>query len=129
RRGAAPLTIRDVIREAALWLRRELDRPPLPGLLWCWLNRKDSYTVWTDSPNSFHFGNGVIPRPPVAPTQLQAEVYDAATGIAALAAADPALRLDPDLFTTLAAQVRKLILNHAVVNHPLGPYLAAGLVP
>jgi glycogen debranching enzyme len=127
-RGGAPLTIRDVIREAALWLRRELDRPPLPGLLWCRLNRKDSYTVWTDSPNSFHFGNGVIPRPPVAPTQLQAEVYDAATGIAALAA-DPALRLEADVFTALATRVRKLILNHAVVNHPLGPYLAAGLVP
>jgi glycogen debranching enzyme len=127
-RGGAPLTIRDVIREAALWLRRELGRPPQPGLLWCWLNLKDSYTVWTDSPNSFYFGNGVIPPPPVAPIQLQAEVYDAATGVAALAAADPALHLDADVFTGLAVRVRSLVLDHAVVGHPLGPYLAAGLV-
>ena len=127
-RNGAPLTIRDVIREAANWLRRALDHGPLPGLLWCWLNRKDSYTTWTDSPNAFHFGDGRIPPPPVAPAQLQAEAYDAVTGVAALAANDPALRLDPDAFTGLAAQVRKLILDHAVVEHPLGPYLAAGLV-
>ena len=128
RRGGAVLTIRAVVREAAQWLRRELQRPPMPGLLWCWLNRKDSYTVWTDSPNSFHFGNGVIPSPPVAPTQLQAEVYDAASGIASLAASDPALRLDAGVFAGLAARVRRLILDRAVVEHPLGPYLAAGLV-
>lgn len=126
-RNGAPLTIRDVIREAAMWLRRELERPPLPGLLCCWLNRKDSYTIWTDSPNSFHFGDGRIPPPPVAPVQLQAEVYDATRGVAALAASDPALHLDPDGFAGLAARVRRLILDHAVVEHPLGPYLAAGL--
>ncbi len=128
RRNGAVLTIRAVIREAAGWLRRELARQPHQGLLWCWLNRKDSYTIWTDSPNSFDFGDGVIPRPPVAPIQLQTEVHDAAMGVAALAAADPALRLDAGLFTELAAQVRRLVLDSAVVDHPLGPYLASGLV-
>ena len=127
-REGAVLTIRTVIREAALWLRRELARLPMPGLLWCGLNRKDSYTFWMDSPNSFHFRNGVIPCPPVAPTQLQAEVYDAAMGVAKLATADPALRLDAAMFTGLAARVRGLVLDCAVVDHPLGPYLAAGLV-
>lgn len=127
RRGGMPLTIRAVIREAALWLWRELQRAPLPGLLWCGLNRKDSYTVWTDSPNSFHFGDGAIPPPPVAPSQLQADVYDAATGVAALAATDPALRLDPEVFAGLAGRVRSLVLGRAVVAHPLGPYLAVGL--
>jgi hypothetical protein len=127
-RDGTVLTIRAVIRAAALWLRRELRRPPVPGLLWCWLNRADAYTVWTDSPNFFHFGNGVIPHPPVAPIQLQAEVYDAATGVAALAAADPALRLEAGEFAALAARVRGLILSQAVAWHPLGPYLAAGLV-
>ena len=126
RRGAV-LTIRAVIRAAALWLHRELTRPQSPGLLWCWLNRKDSYTTWTDSPNSFHLGSGVIPPPPVAPVQLQAEAYDAAIGVARLAAADQALRLDPGTFTGLAGRVRSLVSDHAIVDHPLGPYLAAGL--
>ncbi|MGH3158703.1 MAG: hypothetical protein ACRDNF_19290, partial [Streptosporangiaceae bacterium] len=128
RRDGDVLTIRAVIREAALWLRRELDRPPYPGLLWSGLNRKDSYTVWTDSPNAFHFGDGVIPHPPVAATQLQAEVYEAATGVARLAVADPALHLDAEVFAEFARRVRETVLDHAVVQHPLGPYLAAGLV-
>lgn len=127
RRDGRVRTVRDVVREAARWLARELDRAPASGLVWCWLNRKDSYTVWTDSPNSFHFGNGIIPPPPVAPIQLQAEAYDAALGVGRLAEADPELRLDPALFAGLAARLRSNVLEHAVVAHPAGPYLAAGL--
>ena len=31
-------------------------------LVWAGLNRKDSFTVWTDSPTAFHHRDGKAPR-------------------------------------------------------------------
>jgi glycogen debranching enzyme len=66
------------IEAAARWVLRNLR----DGLLWAGLNDRDSFTVWTDSPNAFHHRDGALARPPVAPVYLQALVYDALVGAA-----------------------------------------------
>ena len=43
----------DVARAAAGWLQRALRAGPLPHLIWAGMNDRDSFTVWTDSPNAF----------------------------------------------------------------------------
>ena len=70
--------LRDAMAAAGQWLLGELRQ----DLLWAYLNLKDSYTVWTDSPNAFHHADGTLASPPVAPVQLQAEAHDALCGLA-----------------------------------------------
>jgi glycogen debranching enzyme len=127
-RDGVPLTLRTVLRDAAAWLRTELEDESVPGLLWCYLNRKDSYTVWTDSPNAFHHASGRIPPPPVAPVALQAEAFDAASALAELAEHEPGLGVEPDEARAWARRLRELVLAEAVVETPKGPFLANGLV-
>ena len=89
--GAGPrrLLLRDVTRAAAGWLRQALHAGPVPHLIWAGMNDRDSFTVWTDSPNAFSTPAGRLPGPPVAPVQLQAQAYDALCGLAQCAARCP----------------------------------------
>jgi glycogen debranching enzyme len=113
-------TLGDAVAAAGRWLLGELRQ----DLLWVYLNRKDSYTVWTDSPNAFHHADGTLAGPPVAPVQLQAEVYDALCGLARHAAV---LQLPRDILNECALRVRGRLCSAFVVDHPRGPYLAAAL--
>jgi glycogen debranching enzyme len=113
-------TVRDATAAAGRWLLGELRQ----DLLWVYLNRKDSYTVWTDSPNAFHHADGTLASPPVAPVQLQAEVHDALCGLARHAAA---LRLPGDTLNECARRIRTCLRTAFIVDHPRGPFLAAAL--
>lgn len=112
--------LRDAMATAGQWLLGELRQ----DLLWASLNRKDSYTVWTDSPNAFHHADGTLASPPVAPVQLQAEVHDALCGLArhATALGLPGARLEE-----CARRIRTCLRTAFVVDHPRGPFLAAAL--
>ncbi len=136
-RNGKVLTLGRVIAGASAWLLRHLDRPGAQGLLWAGLNRKDSYTVWTDSPNAFHARDGTLTSPPVAPASLQAEVYDALAALARLAARRPDTGLAADRMLARADVIRGRLLGDFVVDGAAGPYLAnavaagpgGGLVP
>jgi glycogen debranching enzyme len=97
------------IQAAARWVLASLR----DGLLWAGLNDRDSFTVWTDSPNAFHHRDGTLARPPVAPVYLQALTYDAL-----LAAAD----IVPDA-EQAARALRQAFLERFVVDG----FLANGL--
>lgn len=113
-------TLRDVVAAAGEWLLGRLRQ----DLLWVYLNRKDSYTVWTDSPNAFHYPDGTLAGPPVAPIQLQAEVYDALCGLARHATA---LGLPRGTLNECALRVRACLRSAFTVDHPRGQFLAAAL--
>jgi glycogen debranching enzyme len=113
-------TLRDATAAAGRWLLGELRR----DLLWVHLNRADSYTVWTDSPNAFHHADGTLARPPVAPVQLQAEVYDALRALARHAAV---LKLPRDMLNECALRISTCLRTAFVVDHRRGPFLAAAL--
>ncbi len=117
---AGKRTLRDATAAAGRWLLAELRH----DLLWAHLNRKDSFTVWTDSPNAFYHGDGTLARPPVAPVQLQAEVYDALRGLARHATA---LRLPGDRLNECARRIRECLRGVFIVDHQSGPFLAAAL--
>lgn len=117
---AGSRTLRDAIKAAASWLLKELRQ----DLLWVQLNLKDSYTVWTDSPNAFHYADGTLASPPVAPVQLQAEVHDALRALTKHAAA---LGLPGDTLDGHAERIRTCLRTAFIVDHPRGPFLAAAL--
>ena len=125
--STSPRTLRDAVIAAAGWLIRELGSRPGPPLLWVPMNRKDSFTVWTDSPNSFHWRKGQLAPPPVAPVQLQAQAYDALIAVAEL----PLNRSDaietPNDLLDLAAQLRRSILHLFLVNDDRGEFFANGV--
>lgn len=123
-RSGSSLTLGIVLRDAVRWLLRHLDDPASADMLWVGLNDKDSYTVWTDSPNAFHFRDGQLAAPPVAPVQLQAETFDALRAIADIASLQPDLRLDPQALSERSTRIKRRVLDHFVVDHRLGPYLA-----
>jgi glycogen debranching enzyme len=112
--------LRDALATAGRWLLGELRQ----DVLWVYLNRKDSYTVWTDSPNAFHHADGTLASPPVAPVQLQAEVHDALCGLARHAAA---LGLPGTRLGECARRIRTCLSTAFIVDHQLGPFLAAAL--
>ncbi len=120
-RDGKPLTLARTIHAAAGWL---LDKLSANGLLWAGLNRKDSFTVWTDSPNAFHHRNGLLATPPVAPVQLQAQVFDALVALATHAAA---LTLDPALLLRAADRLRTVVLDRFVVTDERGTFLASAV--
>jgi glycogen debranching enzyme len=126
-RGERLLTLGRVIRDAAVWLLHQLDRPAAHGLLWAGLNRKDSFTVWTDSPNSFHHRDGQLARPPIAPVQLQAEVYDSLVALSQLVTRRPEVDLDAGPVLARTRRIRDQLLTNFVVDGKSGPYLANGL--
>jgi glycogen debranching enzyme len=128
-RHGRPQTIGRAAVAAADWLRRELARPTWPSMLWVPMNDRDSFTVWTDSPNFFSFRDGHLPSPPVAPVQLQAQVYDALRGLAALAGRHPALRLDQAGLEEQADRLRRNVLDHFVVSDDRGTLLATAVSP
>jgi glycogen debranching enzyme len=112
--------LRDAMAAAGRWLLGELRQ----DVLWVYLNRKDSYTVWTDSPNAFHHADGTLASPPVAPVQLQAEVYDALCGLVrhATALGLPSARMDE-----CARRIRACLRTAFIVDHRRGAFLAAAL--
>jgi glycogen debranching enzyme len=110
----------DAVAAAGEWLLRELR----DDLLWVSLNRKDSYTVWTDSPNSFHHASGMLASPPVAPVQLQCEAYDA---LLALTRHARALGLPGHGLRERALRIRECLHSAFIADHPDGPFLAAAL--
>jgi glycogen debranching enzyme len=122
-----PRLLKDVAHAATGWLLRALRTGPVPHLVWVGMNDKDSFTVWTDSPNAFSSPDGRLARPPVAPVQLQAQAYDALCSLAHCADSLPELRLDPDELLSEAQHVRQTVLDRFVTetNHGLKVAAAA----
>jgi hypothetical protein len=125
--GTSRRTLKDAVIEAVGWLVRELQSRPGPPMLWVPMNRKDSFTVWTDSPNAFHWRGGQLAPPPVAPVQLQAQAYDALTAVAELPLhKSNAIRTAASLLS-MAAQLRKTILQLFLVSDDRGEFFANGV--
>ena len=120
-----PPLLKDVTRAAASWLHRALSTGPIPHLVWVGMNDRDSFTVWTDSPNAFSSPEGQLPQPPVAPLQLQTEAYDALCSLAQFADSLPELQMDPDELLTEALHVRRTVLDGFVIDGKYGPQVAA----
>jgi hypothetical protein len=125
--GTKRRTLKDAVTDAAEWLVRELGSRPGPPLLWVPMNRKDSFTVWTDSPNSFHWRDGQLAHPPVAPVQLQAQAFDALISLAELPLNKSEYIRTPKLLLDLAAQLKEAIIQLFFVNDDRGEYFANGL--
>jgi glycogen debranching enzyme len=125
--GTSRRTLNDAVTDAAGWLVRELDSRPGPPLIWVPMNRKDSFTVWTDSPNSFHWRNGRLAQPPVAPVQLQAQTFDALIALAELPLNKSEHIRTPRFLLGLAAQLKQAILRLFFVNDDRGEYFANGV--
>lgn len=123
-----PLSLQGVTRAAAGWLLRALRTGPVPHLVWVGMNDRDSFTVWTDSPNAFSSPEGRLARPPVAPLQLQAQAYDALCSLAQRAASLPELRLDPDELLAEAQQLRGATLDSFIIESKQGLQVAAAAV-
>ena len=123
-----PLLLKDVTRGATSWLLRALGTGPVPHLVWVGMNDRDSFTVWTDSPNAFSSPEGRIPQPPVAPLQLQTQAYDALCSLAQCAASLPELQMDPDqLLTEDQHRPRRTVLDRFVIEGKHGPQIAAAV--
>ena len=120
-----PLLLKDVTRAATSWLLRALSTGPVPHLVWVGMNDRDSFTVWTDSPNAFSSPEGRLPRPPVAPLQLQTQAYDALCGLAQSADSLPELQMDPDELLTEAHHLRRTVLDGFVIEGKHGLQVAA----
>jgi glycogen debranching enzyme len=120
-----PRLLKDVTYAATGWLLRALRTGPVPHLVWVGMNDKDSFTVWTDSPNAFSSPEGQLARPPVAPVQLQAQAYDALCCLAHCAGSLPELQLDPDELLTEAQLVRQTVLDRFVIEAMHGLQVAA----
>ena len=120
-----PLSLKDVTRGAAGWLLRALRTGPVPHLVWVGMNDRDSFTVWTDSPNAFSSPEGRLAQPPVAPLQLQAQAYDALCSLAQCADSLPELHLDPEELLAEAQQLRRAILDSLVLESKHGLQVAA----
>ena len=125
--GTSRRTLKDAVTDAAGWLVRELGSRPGPPLIWVPMNRKDSFTVWTDSPNSFHWRDGQLAPPPVAPVQLQAQAFDALIAVAELPLNKSEHIITPRLLLDLAAQLKEAILRLFFVNDDRGEYFANGV--
>ena len=117
--------LKDVARAATGWLLRALRTGPVPHLVWVGMNDRDSFTVWTDSPNAFSSPEGRLARPPVAPVQLQAQAYDALCSLAYCAGSLPELQLDPDKLLTEAQQVRQTVVDRFVIEGRHGLQIAS----
>jgi glycogen debranching enzyme len=117
--------LKDVARAAAAWLRKALRAGPVPHLIWAGMNDRDSFTVWTDSPNAFSSPTGRLARPPVAPLQLQAQAYDALCSLAYCADSLSELQMDPDELLGEAHLVRWTILDRLVFEGRYGFQVAA----
>lgn len=119
-------TLKDAISAATAWLVRELRSRGGPPLLWVPMNRKDSFTVWTDSPNSFHWRQGWLAPPPVAPVQLQAQVYDALMAVSDLPLNGTTAE-STRVLTKLASQVKRSVLDLFFVSDDRGEFFANGV--
>jgi glycogen debranching enzyme len=126
-RGDTPLTIGRTVTDAAGWLLRKLRDRRGRSLVWAGLNRKDSFTVWTDSPNAFHHRDGTLAKVPVAAVQLQAQAFDALTALASLTERHPQLHLDPMIVHREASAVRAKLVDRFVVTDGRGTFLACGV--
>jgi glycogen debranching enzyme len=126
-RAGRPLRLSQVAVNAARWLQRGLRAGPVQHLLWVGMNDRDSFTVWTDSPNAFSSPSGRLPNPPVAPVQLQAQVYEALTGLADAAERLPELHLDGADLLAEAEHVRQAMLEAFFVEDERGVFLAAAV--
>ncbi len=117
----------DVLGAAVGWLERQLGRDPEAFLVWAGLNDRDSFTVWTDSPNAFSTPSGRLPRPPIAPLQLQAQAYEALRGVAEVADVIDADWLNGPRLEAGAQRLQASVLQHFVVTDSLGPFLATAV--
>jgi glycogen debranching enzyme len=128
-RAGTPLTIARCMHDATQWVLRELSLSPpsMTGFLWAPMNRKDSFTVWTDSPNAFHFRDGRLSPPPVAPVQLQGQVHDALVALVGVADAHADLRAIAPEASRAAARLRARFFDAFVVSDDRGTFLANGL--
>jgi glycogen debranching enzyme len=117
--------LRDVTRAATGWLQQALRAGPVPHLIWAGMNDRDSFTVWTDSPNAFSSPTGRLAWPPVAPVQLQAQAYDALRDLAQCAGSLPVLQMDPQELLEEAQRVRQIVLDRLVIDGEHGLQLAA----
>ncbi len=120
-------TLGESVLAAGAWLIQELEHGPMHGLMWAGLNRKDSFTVWTDSPNAFHHADGQLTSVPVAPVQLQGQAYDALLSLADVCAALGQTDPSPAALRAWAGFVRSQVLAHFVVSDGRGTFLASGL--
>lgn len=125
--GTSRRTLKDAVTDATGWLVRELGSRPGPPLLWVPMNRKDSFTVWTDSPNSFHWRDGQLAHPPVAPVQLQAQAFDALIALAELPLNKSEHVRTPKLLMDLAARLKEAIMRLFFVKDDRGEYFANGV--
>jgi glycogen debranching enzyme len=126
-RASGPLRLTEVAGEATRWLLRGLHVGPVPHLLWAGMNDRDSFTVWTDSPNGFSSPHVRLPRPPVVPVQLQAQAYEVLTGLADAAEYLPELHLDAVDLRVEAEQIRQVVLDAFCVDDERGLFLAAAV--
>jgi glycogen debranching enzyme len=91
------------------------------------MNRRDSFTVWTDSPNSFYHRNGRLPGPQVAPISLQALVYDSLVAMARHREETSRSRRSASALRRQADAVKASVLRHYVVTDQRGTFLANGV--
>jgi glycogen debranching enzyme len=91
------------------------------------MNRRDSFTVWTDSPNAFYHRDGRLPGAHVAPISLQALVYDALLAMAQLREQTTRSRRSATTLRKQADAVKASVLRHYVVADERGIFLANGV--
>jgi glycogen debranching enzyme len=111
---------RSATPEGLIESRRPL---PRPGLRWL-----PAYPVWQDSGDAAFRPDGTLCTGSLATAELQAQFYDGLSGLARLAAADPArarrLGLDAGDLRLRAARVRASVLEHLWVPDRHGGYFA-----
>ncbi len=121
------VTLERAANDAAGWLLRQLRQPLSHALLWAGMNRRDSFTVWTDSPNAFHHRNGRLPGPRVAPVSLQAAVHDALLALAKLREQSARSRWPASALRKQAGLVKAAVLRHYLITDERGSFLANGV--
>lgn len=128
-RDGQSLTLARAAFDAGRWLVHEVENVRAAPFVWVPMNRRDSFTVWTDSPNAFSDRDGRLPAPPVAPVQVQTQAYDALRSLAS--AIDRGAvwghGLDAVHLTSLATRLRTRFLELFIVRDDRGTLLASAL--
>ncbi len=119
-----PVTLEHSVREATRWLLRNVRRPDAHSLLWAGMNRRDSFTVWTDSPNAFYHRDGRLPSPRVAPLSLQALAYDALLAAARLSDETSRARRSAVMLREQARELKASVLRLYTIEDERGLFLA-----
>ncbi|WP_143424995.1 hypothetical protein [Geodermatophilus pulveris] len=83
--------------------------------------------MWTDSPNAFHHRSGRLASVPVAPVQLQGQVYDALVALAQVCYAHDIHGQLPEALSAHAERLRVALPELFAVSDERGTFMASAL--